>query len=250
MATRAAIAKDHLERLLRVGTCLAQCGYGAQVGQLAATARAFRGDAQLWGAHARHRGRRGRTCLMHAARAKDGLDRVKFLVLRGAAVDAADASGTTALIEASRRGRLRSVRFLLELPGAAVNAGLVNNGKTALMWACQNGHLKTARCLVERGGANVNAARNTNQTALMFASEFGHLEIVRCLVERAGTNLNAARAFSGITALMCASHKGHVEIVRLLLQRGADRRARDRAGRSARDHAATHPLVQALFRSR
>ena len=44
--------EERMERLLRVGTCLAMCGYGAQVGQLAATARAFRADAQLWGAHA------------------------------------------------------------------------------------------------------------------------------------------------------------------------------------------------------
>ena len=66
MATRGAAARAHLERLLRVGTCLAQCGYGAQVGQLAACARAFRADAQLWTAHARHRGPRGRTALMHA----------------------------------------------------------------------------------------------------------------------------------------------------------------------------------------
>ena len=70
-ATRSAALKHaeelRMERLLRVGTCLAECGYGAQVGQLAAAARAFRGDAQLWAAHARYRGPKGRTPLMHAA---------------------------------------------------------------------------------------------------------------------------------------------------------------------------------------
>ena len=67
MAALDAHEEERLERLLRVGTCLAMCGYGAQVGQLAATARAFRADAQLWGAHARHRGSKGRTALMFAA---------------------------------------------------------------------------------------------------------------------------------------------------------------------------------------
>ena len=208
-----------MERLLRVGTCLAMCGYGAQVGALAGTARAFSADKQLWAAHARHRGPRGRSCLMYAARSKGSLGRVRFLVLRGAAVDAADASGTTALIEASRRGRLPSVRFLLEQPGAAVNAGLVNNGRTALMVACYNGHMETVRCLVERGGANVNAARTTDsQTALMSASYKGHLEIVRCLVERGGANVNAVRTTDGQTALMFASLSGHLETVRFLVE--------------------------------
>ncbi len=78
MAARGTVAANelHLERLLRVGTCLAECGYGAQVGQLAARARAFRADAQLWEAHARHGGPKGRTCLMHAASTVGSLNRM------------------------------------------------------------------------------------------------------------------------------------------------------------------------------
>ncbi len=44
MTTRGAIARERLERLLRVATCLAACGYGAPAARLAATARALRGD--------------------------------------------------------------------------------------------------------------------------------------------------------------------------------------------------------------
>ena len=75
-----------MERLLRVGTCLAMCGYGAQVGALAATARAFRADAQLWGAHARHRGPKGRTRLMYAAKTGN-VSRILFLLERGAEME-------------------------------------------------------------------------------------------------------------------------------------------------------------------
>ena len=77
-----------MERLLRIATCLAECGYGAQVGQLAATARAFRADAQLWAAHARYRGPKGFMLLMHAAWTGD-VDRILFLLERGADVEAA-----------------------------------------------------------------------------------------------------------------------------------------------------------------
>jgi hypothetical protein len=52
MAALDTLDEERMERLLRVATCLAECGYGTQVGQLAATARAFRGDAQLWTAQA------------------------------------------------------------------------------------------------------------------------------------------------------------------------------------------------------
>ena len=76
-----------MERLLRVATCLAECGYGAQVGQLAAAARALRADAQLWAAHARYRGPAGRTPLMHAAWTGN-VGRIEFLLERGADVGA------------------------------------------------------------------------------------------------------------------------------------------------------------------
>ena len=75
----------NLERLLRVTTCLATCGYGAQVGALMCAARAFYGDAQVWDAHVQHTGAGGSTYLMHAAFEGDAA-RVQFLLDRGAAV--------------------------------------------------------------------------------------------------------------------------------------------------------------------
>ena len=114
MAALDAYEEEHLERLLRVGTCLAMCGYGAQVAQLAGTARAFRADAQLWGAQARHKGLRGRTALMHAALIDD-VHRIQFLVERGAEVEAVDAVfGETALMLACEYGHLETARFLVE----------------------------------------------------------------------------------------------------------------------------------------
>ena len=182
-----------MERLLRIATCLAECGYGAQVGQLAATARAFRADAQLWAAHVNYRGPRMRTLLTHAALTGD-VGRIEFLLERGAYVEATNERGSTALMFACHAGHCEAARVLVERAGASVNAARTTDGKTALMWASQEGHLEIVRYLVERGGANVNAARTDDgMTALMFASHYGHLEIVRCLMERGGANVNAAR---------------------------------------------------------
>ena len=210
-----------MERLLRVATCLAECGYGAQVGQLAATARAFRADAQLWAAHARYRGRKGRTLLMRAAWTGN-VGRIGFLLERGVDVEAVTSSfGTTALMLACRRGRCEAARVLVERGSANVNAAATNDGYTALLFACQEGHLEIVRFLVERGSGNVNAARTTDGvTALMLASQKGCLEIVRCLVERGGANVNAACTDDGQSALMLACRKGHLEIAALLLDGG------------------------------
>ncbi len=129
-----------------MATCLAMRGYGAQVGQLAGTARAFHGDAQVWAAQVHHRGARGRTHLMHAA-----------------------------LVGSAAR-----VQYLLDM-GAAANAATVR-GWTALMWACDTGQLETVRCLVESGGANVNAATtDTGKTTLMLASDDNDYDLI-CLL--------------------------------------------------------------------
>jgi ankyrin repeat protein len=222
MAVLDAYEEEHLERLLRVGTCLAMCGYGAQVGALAATARAFRTDAQLWGAHARFRGPMGRTALMHTAYEGD-LPRIWFLLERGADVEAMEAEfGDTALMLACSAGQSETVRLLVERGGANVNAARTTDGPTALMSASQKGNLEIVRFLVERGGATVNAARTTDgTTALMWASMKGHPEIVRFLVERGGANVNAAKTTDGATALMRASQKGNIETAFILVELGA-----------------------------
>ena len=125
-----------MERLLRVAACLATCGYGAQVAQLAGTARAFYGDAQVWDAQVHHRGACGRTHLMHAAH-MGSTERVQYLLDRGAAVDAVDLNGMSALLLACVYGRLENARFLVERAGADVNTARTTDGKTAMIWACR-----------------------------------------------------------------------------------------------------------------
>ena len=64
-------------------------------------------------------------------------------------------SGDTALMIASRTGKVDAVRVLLDR-GAKVNAQEAWGGTTALMWAVSEKHPDVAKLLVERG-ADVNA---------------------------------------------------------------------------------------------
>jgi hypothetical protein len=63
--------QEHVEDVLKIATGLALSGYGEAVGQMTGMARAFRTDVPLWAVHKAHRGPRGRTRLMYAARSGD-----------------------------------------------------------------------------------------------------------------------------------------------------------------------------------
>ena len=84
-------------------------------------------------------------------------------LLAGAAVDAADQNGWTALMSACENGHEGAARLLLTA-GAAVDAA-TQKGVTALMAACLGGHEGAARLLLEEGAA-VDAARQDGVTAL------------------------------------------------------------------------------------
>jgi len=151
---------------------------------------------------------------------------VRFLLERGADVNARDDEGCTALMSAS----LDSVRLLVE-NGADINARN-SDGETAATKA--SGNITSVNnpwrqhllALLDMG-ADVNAARRSGHTILMSACWRGDLELVRVLLDR-GADVNA-RTGNGYTALMdaCNHHgqnpaHGHTEIVRALLEKGAD----------------------------
>ena len=95
------------------------------------------------------------------------LEVVKFLVEKGAGVDAKNEDSDTALIIASKFGKLEVLEYLVE-NDANVNTKDHCNC-TALMVASQYGKLEDVKFLVEKG-ADVNAKNEGSDTALMLAS--------------------------------------------------------------------------------
>ena len=107
------------------------------------------------------------------------------------------------------------------------------DGMCALSIACQNGDSVMAGLLLE-GRANPNLAHEDHggQTPLLSAVEAGHRRIVKLLLN-AGASPNVADE-EGTTPLMVVED---AEIAQALLARGAQRGARNRAGRTALDVA-------------
>jgi len=86
---------------------------------------------------------------LHRAAMTGDSERLAMLLDRGAAVDAVDADGRTALIVAALQGRTEAVRVLLA-HGAAVNAR-DRDGRSALSVARAR-HEEAMSLLLERAG--------------------------------------------------------------------------------------------------
>ena len=139
------------------------------------------------------------------------------LLGKGAAVDAENKMGHTALLEASINGDQRIVHSLLE-KHASVNIWFTHCG-TALFKALENGHEKVAHLLLQYG-ADTSVRGEMHETALIKASEEGHENAVRFLLqENADVDTQDARGYTSLTA---ASEMGHEKIAQMLLQHGAD----------------------------
>ena len=102
--------------------------------------------------------------------------------------------------------------------GAAINAR-DGHGQTALMNAARDGQTDVVRLLVERGAALDHHAKY-GLTALMLAVLRGHVEVVRVLVE-AGADLalvgTGAPGFYGKTAEALARDRGDASVLAILV---------------------------------
>ena len=111
------------------------------------------------------------------------------------------------LIEASEKGRLDVVKYLVE-NGADIHA----QDDCALRWSAERGHLEVVRLLLENG-ADVHTRNNY---ALGWSAYYGNFEVVRLLLEN-GADVHANDDY----ALRWSAENGHLEVVRLLLENGA-----------------------------
>ena len=149
------------------------------------------------------------------------------------------------LFAVARLGCEREARALLDR-GAAVDAK-DREGATALERAAQAGKLGVATLLIDRG-ADVNARAVNGSTPLFSAAEADRAAMTRLLLDRGADPNIPGRA--GLRPLAAAAFNGSEESVALLLKRGADANALDDEGKSAMVYAAGRayaPIVGLLI---
>ena len=151
---------------------------------------------------------------------------------------------TTLLFAAARLGCEAEARALVDR-GAAIDAK-DREGKTALAKAAEADKLPLIRLLLERG-ANVNARAVDGSTPLFYAAEQDRGAVVALLLERgADPNLPGRK---GVRPLAAAAFNGSTESVEALLKFGADPNALDNddSARSFTPPATATPRLSRCF---
>jgi len=140
---------------------------------------------------------------------------VSFLLEAGTDIEL---GASTPLMEAATEGHADMVKFLLD-KGAKVDAATAT-GDTALTYACENGHTSVAEVLLDYG-AQLEHESEGGRTPIMKAARAGHKETVEFLI-RKGANVNGVTTSKDHSVLSLACAGGHTEVVQLLLAYGAD----------------------------
>jgi hypothetical protein len=162
----------------------------------------------------------------------------EMLIDKGAAVNAVNANGESAVFAATK-GNSPELIDLLVSKGAIIDSRSVsardNLGNTPVHAAVKWDSGNAAKTLLSHG-VDVNAQNLNGKTALSEACKSGKKEFSLMLIEK-GANVNATDN-QGRTVLMDAVQSQNVEIVNMLLSRGANVNVQDLEGKSAYHEAA------------
>lgn len=124
-------------------------------------------------------------------------------------------------VTTKKHGYLEVVRVLLE-NGAAINAKN-NFGNSALLIASGNGQAEVVKLLLEKG-ADPNLGNNENVTPLLMAAQYGDVDVVTLLLAKEA-NPNAAMSTRGgqkaWTPIAVAEANHFTNVVELLRKAGA-----------------------------
>lgn len=116
--------------------------------------------------------------LLHIAAYNGQLKIVKYLIEKGADVNAVEKDKWTALHLATKNGHLKMVKHLIE-KGIEINS-TNGNGSTALHMAAQYGCFPTVKHLVKKG-ADVNVLDKYDNNPFHLAFQYDHYEIAEYL---------------------------------------------------------------------
>ncbi|MFH1314277.1 MAG: ankyrin repeat domain-containing protein [Candidatus Eisenbacteria bacterium] len=155
---------------------------------------------------------------LHVAVSDSQVDIARFLISRGADVNAGDSDNSRPLHWAAFERKRELVEILLE---AGADLEIVEDyGNSPLTYAIYGGDTGIVNLLLDRG-ADPHHANTQGQIPLQYAVAIGRLEIVKILVAH-GADVNHVDAY-GLTPLFSAKARGWDEIAAYLKEVGATR---------------------------
>lgn len=154
---------------------------------------------------------------LHVAATNGHKKIVKYLLKKGAEIDAGDNEHSTPLHVAAQSGHLNVVEYLVA-KGADLHFQ-DDNGASTLHWAAYNGHIEVADFLLKKG-ADLEARKTGGSTPMHGAAYYGHPEMVKFLVKN-GANIEAKNN-AGYTPMLSGAAAGNLELVEYLVDVGAN----------------------------
>ncbi len=176
---------------------------------------------------------------LHYAAYQGNRKAAKLLLDFGSDVNAREKAGFTPLHYAAVWGHNDVMKLLLKQDQVEVDARDAR-GETALFMATFNGHLKTAEALVLAGKADpmVQSTRLLNFTSVHLAAYLGRTDLVKLFVEEGGANPMAVNVPNLFSPLFLAAESGHLDTVEYLISRDVNFDQRGNGGVSPLMYAA------------
>lgn len=172
---------------------------------------------------------------IHELAQQGNLDGVKALIEKDPKlVDAKDQDGRTPLHWACRGVHLDMVKYLVE-KGADVNAE--DNNKVVPLHSLATRNSAEAMEILIAKGANVDAASYGGNTALHYAGMNDAADAAAVLVKK-GADLEIKEGYGRTPLILCARERGGPKTIKVLLEGGADVNAYDKFGSTALELAA------------
>jgi ankyrin repeat protein len=159
----------------------------------------------------------GRTPLHWAARGVH-FEILKYLVEKGADVNAKDNDNIVSILSITSRNNAEALKYLLT-KGAKIDE-VDNKKETSLHYAAARGFKEEVKILIDNN-AILETKNSMGRTPLIVAArERGGIEVIKLLVEK-GANINVKDIYQD-TPLSLAAWRGYEDIVNYLIEKNAD----------------------------
>ncbi|XP_028131929.1 uncharacterized protein LOC114327487 [Diabrotica virgifera virgifera] len=168
---------------------------------------------------------------IHVAAENNNKDIIEFFLGKKAGINDTDKQGYTPLHYAAWRGRLEVTQLLVDRKANINAADTSTAGKKPIHVAAENNNENIIGFLLSKG-VSIDDADKNGRTPLHYAAEFDQFEVAKFLIEK-GADINAAdTSTTGEKPIHVAAENNSKNIIEFLISKGVSVNDTDKDGRT------------------